>query len=114
MSISVDFLRYDLNKVIEPWNGILQGNQGKVPYKLMAAYLSDIRRSGDIHEFRIKSHRNSTAIVFEISIKIAGDKGFTNVKVPVETFRYPWTKGRDTRSRARKQRDADNLEPTQS
>lgn len=85
---------YDLAKIVEPWDGILQSNQSGPVYHLIKSYFLDLKYSGMIKEFSLRSSSRQKHIVYDINVRFTNDKTkFKKFKVYVSTFQYPWTTG---------------------
>lgn len=86
----INNIKYDLLKIIEPWDGILSVRQTGTVYHLFNAYLRDLRREGMIREYNIDSSVRDTAITYDVSIKFNTDRSPKRLKIHVGTFQYPW------------------------
>ena len=91
--ININDVKFDLLKIIEPWDGILEQNQSGPVYKLFSAYLSDLRREHKIREFTITSTNRDTAITYDVAVKFSADRSPKKLKIHVGTFQFPWTNG---------------------
>lgn len=92
-SLNINNVKYDLLKIIEPWDGILGSRQTGPVFKLFNAYLRDLRRSGQVREYNIESSVRDASITYDISIKFSADRSPKRLKIHVGTFQYPWTTG---------------------
>ena len=91
--ININDVKYDLLKIIEPWDGILEQEQSGPVYKLFSSYLHDLRREGKIKEFNIYSSNRNTAITYDVAVKFSAERSPKKLKIHVGTFQLPWTKG---------------------
>lgn len=88
--VNINDVKFDLLKIIEPWDGILSQEQSSPVYHLFNSYLGDLRRSGKIKEYQINSSNRHTAITYDISVKFSIDRSPKKLKIHVGTFQYPW------------------------
>jgi len=90
--ISINDIKYDLIKIIEPYDGILEAKSAseQVVNKLFTSYLSDLRKEHKIQEFHIVSSIRDTAITYDVAIKINADRSPKKLKIHVGIFQYPW------------------------
>jgi len=91
--ININDVKYDLLKIIEPWDGVLEQDQSGPVYKLFTAYLNDLRKSGKIKEFTVTSTNRDTAITYDVAVKFSIDRSPKKLKIHVGTFQFPWTTG---------------------
>ena len=89
--VNINDVKYDLLKIIEPWDGVLSQEQSGPVYHLFNAYLGDLRRFGKIKEYQITSINRDTAITYDIAVKFSIDRSPKKLKIHVGTFQYPWT-----------------------
>ena len=90
--ISINDIKYDLIKIIEPYDGILEAKNAseEIVNKLFTSYLSDLRKENKIQEFHITSSIRDTAITYDVAIKINADRSPKKLKIHVGIFQYPW------------------------
>jgi hypothetical protein len=91
--MNINDVKYDLLKIIEPWDGVLEQRQSGPVYKLFSAYLSDLRAEGKIREYSIYSTDRDTAITYDVNIKFSADRSPKKLRIHVGTFQFPWTQG---------------------
>lgn len=91
--ININDIKYDLLKIIEPWDGILESGQSDPVYRLFNAYLNDLRRERFIREFTINSTDRESAITYDVAVKFSLDRSPKKLKIHVGTFKFPWTNG---------------------
>ena len=89
--ININDVKFDLLKIIEPWDGVLAQEQSSPVYHLFNSYLGDLRKFGKIKEYQINSINRDTAITYDISVKFRIDRSPKKLKIHVGTFQYPWT-----------------------
>jgi len=90
--ISINDIKYDLIKIIDPWDGILENKpeSEKVVFKLFNSYLRDLQKQGKITEYNIVSSIRDTAITYDVAIKISADRSPKKLKIHVGIFQSPW------------------------
>ena len=88
--ISIDDIKYDLLKIIEPYDGRLDTNEYKPVKSLMLSYLLDLKHSKSIHDFQIEYEIRDQAITYDIAVKIAWNRAPKKLKIHVGKFQYPW------------------------
>lgn len=91
--LNISNIKYDLIKIIEPWDGILMRNQSEPVYRLFVSYLNDLRKEGKLREFNVSSTNRDTAITYDVAIKFSNERSPKKLKIHVGTFQYPWTTG---------------------
>ena len=85
--ISINDIKYDLIKIIDPWDGILENKpeSEKVVFKLFNSYLRDLQKQGKITEYNIVSSIRDTAITYDVA-----DRSPKKLKIHVGIFQHPW------------------------
>lgn len=91
--ININDVKYDLLKIIEPWDGVLEEGNSTPVYRLFDAYLGDLRKWGKIKDFTITTTDRDTAITFDVAVKFSADRSPKKLKIHVGTFQFPWTTG---------------------
>lgn len=83
--VSINDIKWDLIKIIEPYDGILATNDGseRIVRSLFTRYLSDLRYCGLISEFNIQSGIRNTAITYDVSVKLNADRSAKKLKIHV-------------------------------
>jgi len=89
-NISINDIKYDLLKIIEPWDGVLMTNQWKPIYNLFSAYLSDLKESNTIKEYNVTYSMRDNSITFDVNVKINFERSPKKLKIHVGTFQHPW------------------------
>lgn len=92
MPISLNDIKYDLLKIIEPWDGILEPGKPKPVRSLFLAYLNDLQKEKMIHDFSIDITDRENAFTFDIVIKMAANRSPKKLKIHVGVFTAPWVK----------------------
>jgi hypothetical protein len=89
-TISVNDIKYDLLKIIEPYDGLLERGKSKPVYHLFVTYLNDMRKEGTIREFNVSSSARESATTFDVSIKVSADRTPKKLKIHVGVFKAPY------------------------
>jgi len=90
--ISINDIKYDLIKIIEPFDGRLEGKAGseKRVERLFKTYLVDLTKSRHIQDFNIVSSVRDTAVTYDVNVKINADRSPKKLKIHVGIFQPPW------------------------
>jgi hypothetical protein len=91
--ININDVKYDLLKIIEPWDGVLEEGKSDPVERLFKSYLNDLRKFGKIKDFTITTTDRDTAITFDVAVKFSIDRSPKKLKIHVGTFQFPWTHG---------------------
>jgi hypothetical protein len=81
--ISINDIKWDLIKIIEPHDGRLVNN-------LFTSYLKDLQKERKIQDYNIVSSLRDTAITYDIAIKLNADRSPKKLKIHVGTYQSPW------------------------
>lgn len=86
--VSVNDIKWDLIKIIEPYDGILATNKGseETVRHLFERYLSDLKYCGLISEFYVHSSIRDTAITYDVSVKLSADRSAKKLKIHVGVY----------------------------
>ncbi len=86
--VSVNDIKWDLIKIIEPFDGILATNRGseETIHKLFGSYLSDLRYAGLIQSYEINGIIRDTAITYDVSVKLSADRSAKKLKIHVGVY----------------------------
>lgn len=90
--ISINDIKYDLIKIIEPYDGRLESKEGSELQvkKLFNSYLTDLSKTRKIQDFTIVSSVRDTAITYDVNVKINADRSPKKLKIHVGIFQQPW------------------------
>tara|TARA_B100001248_G_C27391948_1_gene462936 strand:+ start:2191 stop:2499 length:309 start_codon:yes stop_codon:yes gene_type:complete len=90
--ISINDVKYDLIRIIEPYDGILEAKSTSelTVKKLFGAYLNDLKDQSKIQDYTITSVIRDTAITYDVAVKISADRSPKKLKIHVGIFQYPW------------------------
>lgn len=89
-AISLNDIKYDLLKIIEPWDGILEENNPKPVRGLFIAYLNDLQKEKMIYDFSIDTTSRDNAFTFDVNIKMSPTRSPKKLKIHVGVFTAPW------------------------
>ena len=86
--VSINDIKWDLIKIIEPYDGILSTNEGSknVVLQLFNSYLSDLRYCGLIKEFNTVATIRESAITYDVSVKLSEDRSMKKLKIHVGVY----------------------------
>lgn len=86
--VSVNDIKWDLIKIIEPYDGILATNKGseEVIRKLFEKYLSDLKYCGLINEFIVNASIRESAITYDVAVKLSEDRSMKKLKIHVGVY----------------------------
>jgi hypothetical protein len=90
MAISLNDIKYDLLKIIEPWDGALEVGKPRPVRSLFIAYLNDLQRDKLIYDFSVDVADRDNAFTFDINVKMAPNRSPKKLKIHVGTFTQPW------------------------
>lgn len=93
--IAMNDIKYDLLKIIEPWDGVLNEKQHQPVYNLFNSYLGDLKKDDYIKEYLISYSVKENTISFDVSVKINSERSAKKLKIHVGTFKYPWIKKKE-------------------
>ncbi len=90
--ISINDIKWDLIKIIEPHDGRLENKQDgtKIVNNLFTIYLRDLQKERKIQDYSIISSLRDTAITYDIAIKLNADRSPKKLKIHVGTYQSPW------------------------
>jgi len=86
--VSVNDIKWDLIKIIEPYDGILATNKGseEIIRNLFEKYLSDLKYCGLINEFYVNASIRQSAITYDVSVKLSEDRSMKKLKIHVGVY----------------------------
>ena len=90
--ISINDIKWDLIRIIEPWDGRLENKteSEEIISKLFNGYLADLSKEGKIQDFTIVGSIRDTAITYDVAVKISADRSPKKLKIHVGIFQHPW------------------------
>jgi len=86
--VSVNDVKWDLIRIIEPYDGMLATNEGSESTirNLFNSYLRDLRYCGLISDYSIYSQIRETAITYDVSVKMSEDRSAKKLKIHVGVY----------------------------
>lgn len=94
-TISINDIKYDLLKIIEPWDGVLMQNQWKPIFNFFNSYLGDLKEAGTIREYNIIYSIRENSITYDVNVKINMERSPKKLKIHAGTFQHPWISKRE-------------------
>lgn len=90
--VSINDIKYDLIKIIEPYDGVLENNEnaGNKVRRLFASYLGDLKTCGLISDYTILSTNRESAITYDVAVQLSADRSAKKLKIHVGVFQEPW------------------------
>jgi hypothetical protein len=86
--VSVNDIKWDLIKIIEPYDGILATNDGseRTIRRLFNLYLSDLKYADLIQHYEIQGMIRDTAITYDVNVKLSADRSAKKLKIHVGVY----------------------------
>lgn len=89
--ININDIKYDLLKIAEMYDGVLQDGLGHLPADMFLAYLSDMRADRWIHSYEVseimlKDH----SYTYDVGIQITNDRTPKKLKIHVGLYKSAW------------------------
>lgn len=88
--ISLNDVKYDLLKIIEPYDGVLEPKNPHPVRSLFVQYLRDLQREKMLHDFAIDTSDRDGAITFDVNLRISAARSPKKLKIHVGTYKHPW------------------------
>ena len=88
--IVVHDIKYDLLKIMEPWNGRLTKNSPGPVRRLYSEYLKDLAKSKLIKDHSIDIDKNEKSHIFYVNVRTLSKNSPQVIKIYVDYFRHPW------------------------
>ncbi len=90
--ISINDIKWDLIRIIEPWDGTLENKpeSEEIVLRLFKSYLGDMQKQHKIQDFTIVGSIRDTAITYDVAVKISADRSPKKLKIHVGIFQPPW------------------------
>ena len=83
-SFSLQDIKYDLLKIIEPHDGYMYNGKDVSHLRhLFICYLNDLRKAYKIREFNIDNTEKGNAYTFDVEVKISKDRTSKKLKIHV-------------------------------
>lgn len=90
MTVSLNDIKFDLLKIIEPWDGLLSEGKSSPVRRLFVTYLNDLQKDRSIADFAIDTSNRENAVTFDINIRMAIGRSPKKLKIHVGTYQHPW------------------------
>ena len=89
--ININDIKYDLLKIAEMYDGVLQDGLGHLPADMFLAYFSDMRADRWIHSYEVseimlKDH----SYTYDVGIQITNDRTPKKLKIHVGLYKSAW------------------------
>jgi|TARA_B110000858_G_scaffold69640_1_gene80914 hypothetical protein len=86
--VSINDIKWDLIKIIEPHDGVLATTEGsdRLVRHLFIRYLSDLKYSGLLSDFNIRSQIRNNAITYDVSVKMSQERSDKKLKIHVGVY----------------------------
>jgi len=82
--IHINDVKYDLLKIAELYDGVLQEGLGHMPADMFNAYLSDLRGEDWVHDFEVSEITlKEQSYTYDISVQITKDRTPKKLKIHV-------------------------------
>ncbi len=89
--ININDIKYDLLKISELFDGVLQEGLGHLPADMYNAYLNDLRASDWIHGYEISEIvLKEQSYTYDITVQITNDRTPKKLKIHVGLYKSPW------------------------
>jgi hypothetical protein len=89
--IHINDIKYDLLKIAEIYDGVLQDGLGNLAADMFNAYLSDLRGSKWIYDYEISEIvLKEQSYTYDVSIQVTQDRTPKKLKIHVGLYKSPW------------------------
>jgi len=88
--VALSDIKYDLLKIIEPYDGRLSRNEWRPVDRLFTNYLFDLKRDRAIRDFNSTYTIKEGTIIYDVGIKLSNDRSPKKLKIYVSTYNHPW------------------------
>tara|TARA_B100001113_G_C21090936_1_gene614291 strand:- start:830 stop:1165 length:336 start_codon:yes stop_codon:yes gene_type:complete len=89
--ISLQDIKFDLLKIIEPYDGVLYG---ETTYALVTdlfdKYLGDLKNWRMIADYTIASTERDNSITLDVAVKLSADRSPKKLKIHVGLYKSNW------------------------
>jgi hypothetical protein len=90
MILSLNDIKYDLLKIIEPSDGMLDTSNPRPVRQLFNAYLRDLQKEKVIYDFSVDTSTRENTFTFDVNIRISPTRAPKKLKIHVGMFTNPW------------------------
>ena len=89
--IHINDIKYDLLKIAEMYDGILQDGLGYLAADMFSKYLDDMREGRWIHSYEISDMvLKEQSYTFDVNVQITGDRTPKKLKIHVGLYKSAW------------------------
>jgi len=89
--ISLQDIKFDLLKIIEPYDGVLYGETTYVLVtNLFDKYLGDLKNWRMIADYTIASTERDNSITLDVAVKLSADRSPKKLKIHVGLYKSNW------------------------
>lgn len=89
--IHINDVKYDLLKIAEMYDGVLQDGLGYIAADMFCKYLEDMREGRWIHSFEISDIvSKEQSYTYDVNVQITGDRTPKKLKIHVGLYKSPW------------------------
>lgn len=96
--LNLSHVKYDLLKISEIHDGVLNEELAMLPVGLFTSYLEDLKKDSHIHEFRIEAPElrvregteDDKSFTYTIHIQNSPQRSFKTLKIHVALYRSNW------------------------
>lgn len=89
-TISLNDIKFDLLKIIEPYDGILEAGNPRPVRHLFIQYLNDLQKEKMIYDFSIDTTDRENTYTFDVNIRMGPNRSPKKLKIHVGVFQTPW------------------------
>ena len=89
--ININDIKYDLLKIAEMYDGILQDGLGHLAADMFSKYLNDMKEGRWIHDFEISEMvLKEQSYTYDVNVQITGDRTPKKLKIHVGLYKSAW------------------------
>jgi len=89
--ININDVKYDLLKIAEMYDGLLQDGLGHLAADMFSAYLNDLKKDNWIHGFEITEMvLKEFSFTYDVNVQITGDRTPKKLKIHVGLYNSKW------------------------
>jgi len=89
--ISLQDIKFDLLKIIEPYDGVLYGETTyALVTNLFDKYLGDLKNWRMIADYTIASTERDNSITLDVAVKLSADRSPKKLKIHVGLYKSNW------------------------
>ena len=89
--ISLQDIKFDLLKIIEPYDGVLYGETTyKLVTDLFEKYLNDLKFSRLIADYTMIHTERENSITLDVAVKLSADRSPKKLKIHVGLYKSNW------------------------